>query len=32
MSIWKDQRGQDLIEYAHMAGFVARVSFARTPL
>jgi pilus assembly protein Flp/PilA len=23
LKIWKDQRGQDLIEYALMAGFVA---------
>ena len=23
LQIWKDQRGQDLIEYALMAGFVA---------
>ena len=23
MKIWKDKRGQDLIEYALMAGFVA---------
>jgi Flp pilus assembly pilin Flp len=23
LKVWKDQRGQDLIEYALMAGFVA---------
>ncbi|MEO8096886.1 MAG: Flp family type IVb pilin [Acidobacteriota bacterium] len=29
--IWKDQRGQDLIEYALMAGFVAVAAGAIMP-
>jgi Flp pilus assembly pilin Flp len=29
--IWKDQRGQDLIEYALMAGFVAIAAGAIMP-
>jgi hypothetical protein len=29
--IWKDQRGQDLIEYALMAGFVAVAAGAVMP-
>ena len=31
MKIWKDQRGQDLIEYALMAGFVAVAAGAVMP-
>jgi pilus assembly protein Flp/PilA len=31
LSIWKDQRGQDLIEYALMAGFVAVAAGAIMP-
>jgi pilus assembly protein Flp/PilA len=29
--VWKDQRGQDLIEYALMAGFVAVAAGAAFP-
>jgi pilus assembly protein Flp/PilA len=31
LMIWKDQRGQDLIEYALMAGFVAVAAGAAFP-
>lgn len=31
LSLWKDQRGQDLIEYALMAGFVAVAAGAIMP-
>jgi len=31
LKIWKDQRGQDLIEYALMAGFVAVAAGAVMP-
>ena len=31
VKIWKDQRGQDLIEYALMAGFVAVAAGAIMP-
>ena len=31
LMIWKDQRGQDLIEYALMAGFVAVAAGALMP-
>ncbi|MBZ5594113.1 MAG: Flp family type IVb pilin [Acidobacteriia bacterium] len=31
MKIWKDKRGQDLIEYALMAGFVAIAAGALMP-
>ncbi|HUQ92857.1 MAG TPA: hypothetical protein VM120_14345 [Bryobacteraceae bacterium] len=31
LSIWKDTRGQDLIEYALMAGFVAVAAGAIMP-
>jgi pilus assembly protein Flp/PilA len=31
LQIWKDQRGQDLIEYALMAGFVAVAAGATMP-
>jgi pilus assembly protein Flp/PilA len=31
LSIWKDTRGQDLIEYALMAGFVAVAAGAAMP-
>ena len=31
MRIWKDRRGQDLIEYALMAGFVAVAAGAVMP-
>jgi Flp pilus assembly pilin Flp len=31
LSIWKDKRGQDLIEYALMAGFVAVAAGAIMP-
>jgi pilus assembly protein Flp/PilA len=31
MKIWKDTRGQDLIEYALMAGFVAVAAGAVMP-
>ena len=31
LRIWKDQRGQDLIEYALMAGFVAVAAGAMMP-
>jgi Flp pilus assembly pilin Flp len=31
LRIWKDQRGQDLIEYALMAGFVAVAAGAIMP-
>jgi len=31
LSIWKDRRGQDLIEYALMAGFVAVAAGALMP-
>ena len=31
LKIWKDQRGQDLIEYALMAGFVAVAAGAIMP-
>ena len=31
MQIWKDNRGQDLIEYALMAGFVAVAAGAIMP-
>lgn len=31
MKIWKDERGQDLIEYALMAGFVAVAAGAIMP-
>ena len=31
LMIWKDQRGQDLIEYALMAGFVAVAAGAVMP-
>jgi Flp pilus assembly pilin Flp len=31
MRIWKDNRGQDLIEYALMAGFVAVAAGAIMP-
>ncbi|HEY6390694.1 MAG TPA: Flp family type IVb pilin [Bryobacteraceae bacterium] len=31
MKIWKDTRGQDLIEYALMAGFVAVAAGAIMP-
>jgi pilus assembly protein Flp/PilA len=31
LNIWKDQRGQDLIEYALMAGFVAVAAGAIMP-
>ncbi|MCC6293641.1 MAG: Flp family type IVb pilin [Bryobacterales bacterium] len=31
MKIWKDNRGQDLIEYALMAGFVAVAAGAIMP-
>jgi Flp pilus assembly pilin Flp len=31
MQIWKDQKGQDLIEYALMAGFVAVAAGAVMP-
>jgi pilus assembly protein Flp/PilA len=30
-TIWKDERGQDLIEYALMAGFVAVAAGAVVP-
>jgi Flp pilus assembly pilin Flp len=32
VSIWRDRRGQDLIEYALMAGFVAVAAGAAFPL
>ena len=31
LKIWRDQRGQDLIEYALMAGFVAVAAGATMP-
>jgi Flp pilus assembly pilin Flp len=31
LKIWRDQRGQDLIEYALMAGFVAIAAGALMP-
>ena len=31
LQIWKDRRGQDLIEYALMAGFVAVAAAAVMP-
>jgi pilus assembly protein Flp/PilA len=31
MKVWKDNRGQDLIEYALMAGFVAVAAGAIMP-
>jgi pilus assembly protein Flp/PilA len=31
LSVWKDTRGQDLIEYALMAGFVAVAAGAIMP-
>ncbi|MDQ2898269.1 MAG: Flp family type IVb pilin [Acidobacteriota bacterium] len=31
MQIWKDNRGQDLIEYALMAGFIAVAAGALMP-
>ena len=31
LKVWKDQRGQDLIEYALMAGFVAVATGAAFP-
>ena len=31
VKVWKDQRGQDLIEYALMAGFVAVAAGAIMP-
>ena len=31
LRIWRDQRGQDLIEYAPMAGFVAVAAGAAFP-
>ncbi len=31
MQVWKDKRGQDLIEYALMAGFVAVAAGAIMP-
>ena len=31
LKVWKDQRGQDLIEYALMAGFVAVAAGAAFP-
>jgi pilus assembly protein Flp/PilA len=31
LMVWKDQRGQDLIEYALMAGFVAVAAGAIMP-
>ena len=31
LRVWKDQRGQDLIEYALMAGFVAVAAGAVMP-
>ena len=31
LQIWKDNRGQDLIEYALMAGFVALAAAAIMP-
>jgi len=31
LGIWKDRRGQDLIEYALMAGFVAVAAGAAFP-
>jgi pilus assembly protein Flp/PilA len=31
LKIWKDQQGQDLIEYALMAGFVAVAAGAVMP-
>jgi len=31
MKIWKDEKGQDLIEYALMAGFVAVAAGAIMP-
>ena len=31
LKIWRDQRGQDLIEYALMAGFVAVAAGAIMP-
>jgi Flp pilus assembly pilin Flp len=31
LSIWRDRRGQDLIEYALMAGFVAVAAGAAFP-
>jgi len=31
LRVWKDQRGQDLIEYALMAGFVAVAAGAIMP-
>jgi len=31
MRVWRDRRGQDLIEYALMAGFVAVVAGAIMP-
>jgi Flp pilus assembly pilin Flp len=31
LKVWKDQRGQDLIEYALMAGFVAVAAGAIMP-
>jgi Flp pilus assembly pilin Flp len=31
MNMWKDRRGQDLIEYALMAGFVAVAAGAAFP-
>ena len=31
LQIWKDKKGQDLIEYALMAGFVAVAAGAITP-
>lgn len=31
MNIWRDERGQDLIEYALMAGFVAVAAGSTMP-
>ena len=31
LEVWKETRGQDLIEYALMAGFVATAAAAITP-
>jgi Flp pilus assembly pilin Flp len=31
MRVWRDQRGQDLVEYALMAGFVAVAAGAIMP-
>lgn len=31
LSIWKDQRGQDMVEYALMAGFITIAAGAAFP-